>query len=658
MKRIWKLPHWILLYLLSALTYGPFFWARGYYWDEAPWTWIYFRLGPEALTRTFSTSRPFWGMLYQLTLPIFGPEPWIWHLALVFVRGLSAFLVYKVLTLIWNDRPFVTRSASILFLVYPGLGQNFLGLMYTHFYIVLCLFLASFLFTGKAIQSKKPSLHIFGVILSIANILMMEYFYFLELLRPLFIWGLFKDDPKRVRKAVIHSSVYFSAFVLVSLWRLFFFSNQNASYSYGTLEALKTSPIAGIIGLTKMMALAFWNTTMVVWVRAVEIFNVSSTGLFTLIGALVIGVLIGSVAYLAIPRTTNIPTRINDLAISLLIWLFSGGAFWLVGIRTLPELHFSADRFTMPFMIASSLFFAFALNALRSPAIRNGFLVLIIGLAGAYQFTVDRTYVQDKITQDRFFSQLIARVPSITPGTTIITNDLPVTYYSDNSLSGTLNWIYSRPGEMDTILYFASVRFQEGRALGTDLEPNTPFEQNYLARVFQGNTSQMLVFEYSPPGCLRLLDPELDPLNKLLPPELRDAASLSDPTLISTDRRTLVPPHITIRTDPWCEIYQTASLSAYQADWNNVTDLYQSAIKQNLSPQAPMEKLIFIEAFAHTGDLSTAAKLSDETRAYSKNYTTPPLCALWERIVNTAKLTGEQTRRVNEIVSELKCGKN
>ena len=50
------------------------------------------------------------------------------------------------------------------------------------------------------------------------------------------------------------------------------------------------------------------------------------------------------------------------------------------------------------------------------------------------------------------------RMPALEKGTILISNDLPVTYYSDNSLTGPLNWIYSPPGEMNVILYFASVR--------------------------------------------------------------------------------------------------------------------------------------------------------------------------------------------------------
>ena len=74
------------LAFLAILTYVPFFWERGFYWDEAPWTWIYYRLGPEALTQTFSTSRPFWGLIYQFMLPLVGPHPWAWQLLMVLLQ--------------------------------------------------------------------------------------------------------------------------------------------------------------------------------------------------------------------------------------------------------------------------------------------------------------------------------------------------------------------------------------------------------------------------------------------------------------------------------------------------------------------------------------------------------------------------------------------
>ena len=57
----------ILLAFLAVLAYGLLLPQMGFYWDELPISWIRYELGPEALTRYFSTNRPIWGLLYQLT---------------------------------------------------------------------------------------------------------------------------------------------------------------------------------------------------------------------------------------------------------------------------------------------------------------------------------------------------------------------------------------------------------------------------------------------------------------------------------------------------------------------------------------------------------------------------------------------------------------
>src|SRR5512133_1180000 len=115
----------LFLFILALLTYALFFWERGFYWDEAPWTWVYYRLGPAALTKLFSTSRPFWGMIYQVMMPLVGPHPWIWQLLMVLLRWLSAVLVWAIFREVWTKNPRPALWVSALFLVYPGLGQNF-----------------------------------------------------------------------------------------------------------------------------------------------------------------------------------------------------------------------------------------------------------------------------------------------------------------------------------------------------------------------------------------------------------------------------------------------------------------------------------------------------------------------------------------------------
>ena len=129
-------------------------------------------------------------------------------------------------------------------------------------------------------------------------------------------------------------------------------------------------------------------------------------------------------------------------------------------------------------------------------------------------------------------------MPALEKGTILISNDIPVTYYSDNSLTGPLNWIYSPPGEMNVILYFASVRV--GKTL-PNLEPGQPHQLYYIGPTFYGNTSNIVMFNFEPPGCLRVIDPEIDEVNRLLPEPLRDITKYSNEDVIGFDQEAELP---------------------------------------------------------------------------------------------------------------------
>ena len=628
----------LLLFVVAVLTYGLFFWERGFYWDEAPWTWIYYKLGPAALTKTFSTSRPFWGMIYQITMPLLGPYPWRWQLLMVILRWLTAVLVWLLLRQVWprDERP--ALWTSLLFLVYPGLGQNFISLMYSHFYIVLNCFLFSLYLSILAIRQpdRRLPLTIAALAFSVVNLLTMEYFYFLEFLRIVLFWIVTEGEwRQKIRRVVLLFIPYFAIMVGVTFWRLFFFENQNASYSYVTLDLLRESPLLGITTFLRDIGMAFWETVVHAWMFPFEATGVEQLGLrVTILAALLVlasAILIA--LYLLFFKQTEQRERAPVWQISLLgfaAWLFAGGSFWLVGIE--PQLHFSADRFTLPFMLGSSLLLVAVLSLLRSrPKLQYSLLALLIAFSIGKQFETNIAYIRDWEVHRDLFWQMSWRIPSLEPNTAIISNDLPVTYFSDNSLSGPLNWIYSRQGEMDHILYFISIRLNRGLP---DLVPGLPIEQNYLAKTFQGNTSQLVVIDYSPPGCLRVLDPQIDFSNRLLVPLLREAANLSDTSLIHEENAVTLPASL-FGVEPahgWCYYFEKAELARQFRDWEKVVELGDTAFKLDDHPNDPVERFVFIEGYANTGDWERALELSRESYRVSKNFVGPSLCWLWQRI--------------------------
>ena len=664
-----KLKTWLLsprsvpfaLFLVAALTYGLFFWERGFYWDEAPWTWIYYRLGPAALTKTFSTSRPFWGMIYQVTMPLLGPYPWRWQFLMVILRWLTAALVWMLLRQVWpkDERP--ALSGSLLFLVYPGLGQNFIALMYSHFYIVLNCFLFSLYLSVLAIRQpeRRVLLTAGALVFSVVNLLTMEYFYFMEFLRVVLFWIVLEGEWKqRVRRVLLLFIPYFAVMLGVTFWRLFFFENQNASYGYVTLDLLRKDPLLGISTLLRSIFMAFWETVPHAWIFPFEPGSVEQIGLRVVIVASVL-VLVSTILialYLSFRDRSAHQERSSIGQIFLLgfaAWLLAGGSFWLVGIE--PQLHFSADRFTMPFMLGSSLLVVALISLLRfRPKLQYGLLALLIAFSIGKQFETNIAYVRDWDVHHDLFWQMSWRIPALEPNTAIVSNDLPVTYFSDNSLSGPLNWIYSRPGTMDQILYFISIRLNRGL---TDLEPGLPIEQNYLAKTFHGNTSQLVVIDYSPPGCLRVLDPQVDSANRLLVPLLRDAAVLSNTSLIHKDQAVMLPDSL-FAPEPahgWCYYFEKADLARQSGDWQKIAQLGDTAFKLDDHPNDPVERFVFIEGSARVGDWERAVKLSRESYKVSKVYVGPLLCRLWERIETETVSSLEKSDALSEIKSMLAC---
>jgi hypothetical protein len=279
---------------------------------------------------------------------------------------------------------------------------------------------------------------------------------------------------------------------------------------------------------------------------------------------------------------------------------------------------------------------------------------LFVAFSIGKQFETNIAYTRDWDVQRDLFWQMHWRIPALEENTTILTNDLPVTYFSDNSLSGPLNWIYGRPGEMDHILYFASIRINRGLP---DLKPDLAFEQNYLARVFYGNTSQMVVINFEPPGCLRVLDPLIDSENRLLVPLLRDAAVLSNTSKIHTDSPVTMPAAL-FAPEPdhgWCYYFEKADLARQMGNWQQVVELGEQAFRLDDSPNDPVERFVFIEGYAHTGDWERAVELSRTSYRVSREYVGPLLCLLWERVEAETTESPERSAALDEMRSMLSC---
>ena len=665
MKRY--LPHFILL-VVAILAYGLLIPQLGFYWDDLPISWIRYQLGSEALTRYFSTNRPVWGVLYQVTTRILPDEPIYWQVFALFWRWLGAVIVFAIVEKLWRGKPRLALGVALLFLVYPGFTQQWSAFLYSHFFIVLFFFLFSYLLLLRAMAEPNRywRLTAFGLVFSALNLWMMEYFYVLELMRVGVILTALRGETMSLRERVIKTFKlwlpYLIVFILAVLSRLFIFNNQ--VYGIGLGGQLKSAPLETLVNLARNIHFTLTIVLRDAWIQVTQLPNIVSAesilSSYYIVVALAVLVLIAGFLFTSREEEKALQKNSKDslwmIALGIFALLLSGWPFWLVGF--VPSLAWPASRFTLPFMFGVSLIFAGVIYLIPRERVRIAVLVSLIGLAVGYQFLLANNYKQDWQTQKDLFWQLTWRAPGIQPDTAIIMNEGALDYYADNSLSPVVNWVYApekRGEDIDYVLLYPTTRLRTDAL--PKLEPDLPIFTEYLAGQFHGNTSRVLAIYFMPPGCMRILDPDVDRVNRLIPEQslMRFASRLTNYELISPESMSQMPkPYYPEPEHGWCYYFQKADLARQFGEWDEVISLGDAAFDEGLQPADPAERFVFIEGYAHVGEWDRAVELSKQSVNESE-LMSPPLCRLWERVAAETAPTVERSEALSAVRTFIAC---
>ena len=136
--------------------------------------------------------------------------------------------------------------AGLLFVIYPAFQQQSIGLLYSHFFIVITAFLASLACSLLAIRKPawRAACLVAGLLLSAANLLMMEYFFLLELLRPLLLFLVLDEQPPVPRKPACAKRCWpgrltWLLFLGAVFWRVVLFPYQTSNYQPGHAQPVR-----------------------------------------------------------------------------------------------------------------------------------------------------------------------------------------------------------------------------------------------------------------------------------------------------------------------------------------------------------------------------------------------------------------------------------
>ncbi len=668
------------LFLLGTTlaAYGWFAAQQGFHWDDWGLIWMASLPDKSVLLDYFALARPLWGYFYLASASLIGTDPLAWQIFALTFRWLAALTLWLALKQTWPNHPRFAFWASLLALLYPGFSQHSIAIAYGHYSMMATFLFGSLALSIHALRGGRGKALAMTAALSISALQMFstEYFFGLELLRPILFWLVVSesevDTRKRFRRAFFEYLPYGLVVVAFVVWRVFFFESQ-------LYEGAAQSTL-GLASLPKQVMSALWNSTFLAWNGVLhfppaDVFGerLTSAYWFALVAVFAVFVFFSRTPKSpdsGVQDADPSPTR-QWLFIGLLAILAAGIPFYVAGLPV--QLKFPDDRFTQPFAFGVSMFLAALLDASPRAPWKIYLTGLLITLAVGLQIQNAFFFREDWQAQKSYFWQLTWRVPALQSGTAILSERSPFAFTDDDALTAPTNWVYMPhlSGEIEYQQVSIATRLDFN---AETMKFGKPIEGKLMKGEFLVNPERLLVVTFSPTSCLRVLDPRYDadlpvaprsrPMaNSLIEAGLpflkrEEAAALemSQPGLVVQTRDAPSRPMDAIfgaePSHQWCYYFQKADLARSLDDWPEVARLGDEAFGVPYQPNNLAEYLPFIEAYARTGRLVDAKKLTMEV-ASQMSILKPSLCALWQRVSASGVLTESEILFSSQIQSDL-----
>jgi len=575
----------LFLLAINILAYGLLIPRLGFYSDDWTFIYAYNKIGPSGITQYFSTNRPFWGWLFQVTLPLIGAIPWKWQVFALILRWLTGISVWILLKNLWPKQSILAIWTATLLTIYPGFVSQSVSVTYSHIYIVYLCFIFSFVLTIKSInQPKYRRIYTFlAILLSIVNLLTMEFFYVLELLRPFLIWftlqNEFPGSKIRWKKFFSFWIPYLIVFIGVSVWRTFFFKFQDYTHPAILLDRFRTDPAQALLHLPEKILNNIYISSVSAWIRPFLLGNLQYLGnsariLYFILVLVAFAICLSYFLFLFKKEvsTEKYSKLVQPIIFGICTILLAGIPFVITGL--VPNLWDNSSRFTLPFMIGScvilvSLFLILPINS----KIKIVLFSLLVAFSVGVQFSAAYRFTLDWKKQNQFFTQLVDRAPALEPGTLIVANDYPIGMHSQSGLTFALNWIYSQ--KFDQTLDYALVFGTEEPGLVKDNRTRL----NYLSAGFNIDRKKIL-FVYFDQNCLQVLNPEYQYEFPNLDHRLDVFSQISNPEVIQQRKNQEGYSGLGIfgprSGNQFCEAYNNADFARQHGNWPDVIDHFKN----------------------------------------------------------------------------------
>jgi hypothetical protein len=664
----------ITLFALCLVSFGLLIPWLGFYWDDWPAIWFLHFLGPSGFVDVFASDRPLLGRLFWATTSLLGESTLAWQLFGFTTRWLSALALWWTLRSVWPKHIREVTWVVILFVIYPGFSQQFISVTYSHVFLIQAIFFVSLGIMISAI--RKPRwfwlLTSFSIILAAYTMFSLEYYFGLELLRPVLLWIVLGEQIKDRRKRLSRTFIYWIPYLLLMpiflIWRIFIQDTPRGEVQI--FSKILVKPLAWLIDLLQEIGSDMVQSSVIAWGQTLNFLNLNNFGLLPTLLYIVVVMTVAAVTffylynYLKGDSQKSLESSHQNawawqaVLIGIFALFIGGWPFWSTNLPI--ELRFPWDRFTIPMMLGASLLLVGIIDlVLKSHTLKVIILSVLVGLAVGHHYQNANLYRREWNSQKAFFWQLSWRAPEIKPGTMILGSELPFVHFSDNSLTAPFNWTYVADNLLTPMPYLIyAIESRLGNEI-QEISMDQRVDEPYRATYFTGSTSQALVLYHAPPGCVKILDPEIDARLPQKPKYMSEAMALSDLSLISDTSTPASPPNKIFGPEPehdWCYYFEKAELARQYGDWTKVVELAEQArqLDTRLYEVNAPELLPYIEGYAHLGDWDNAHQLTDE--AYQLTFRMERiLCSTWQRILQNTPSSPERQSIIKKLGQELEC---
>lgn len=643
------LPVISLVIVLTVIAYGLLIQRLGFYLDD--WYIVYTNeaLGPQGFNDFFEGIRPLLPFLYQTFVPIFRDSTLAWQVFALVTRIIACLSFYFLLDMLLPKQKFFTAAVVGLFTVFPAFRFHWFATMFGQYYLLMASYFSSYILMLFVIRGKKPAVMftLFGMICTFLGIAPIEYFFGLELVRPLVVYIALRQKDEGISSAQCWRSIlrywwpYLVVFLGFGLYRVL--NSSEYRYRLSLLDSVRGNFLDTLLGILQNIVSGLYEGFIGMWSRILELLK-TPKGLTTDILSFLVLAATALLVYLSfrVIQSRNKDEYLDKkmfqaiIVFGLYATLSAMLPFLVANFRL--DLSFANNRFFLPLSagisLASAGFLFFFINNQKARAL---LLALLIGLASAGQFIQAKDFADAWKAQRRFFSQLAWRIPSLKPGTALVTNDLYFSQFSyGGSLTAAMNLFYAPEHKGNPIPYYIYLFDTPQSHSLKELEPDQPLSPSVFAAKFIGNTSDTIGFVLPEKGCLRIFPPETSPLEFL---GYRNYDLWEKALAVSSPDRILMEPgpasqqvanyYGALEDQDWCYYYTRAELAAQQKKWDEVIQLYDEARHQNFYPELEIEYLPLIEALLHKGQFELAEAYTLEFSMSDPSSSTA-YCKLWQ----------------------------